>query len=383
MDDVTPGDLLRSFEDMEDPRRHNTVHPMGTIILLAVMGVTCDCGGWKAIHRWAKANTEWLETWLEMPHGVPSPDTFRRFFTALDPDSFERCFIAWTAELVPLSGGKLIAFDGKTARGSCDQVEGNSPLHMVSAWCEDNRVVLGQVATEQKSNEITAIPKLLQLLDLKGATVSIDAMGCQKDIATQIIKGEGDYLLAVKDNHPTLYADLQLFFDDATEQNDPGLIRLGQPQVDGDHGRIEIRQVWASGDVGWLKRLGHEWTGLKGIICMEAQREVLGPNGGTSVERRYYLTSHDPKELGAEKLLELTRGHWGVENRLHWCLDVSFNEDQCRIRKGNAAENFSRLCRISLNLLKAEKSERLGIANKRKLCGWDRNYLLKVLMNLG
>ncbi len=256
MDDVTAGDLLRSFEDLEDPRGHNTVHPMGNILIIAIMGVTCDCSGWKEVSRWGKTHAEWLENWLDMPHGVPSADTFRRFFTALDPDSFERCFIIWTAELVPLSGGKLIAFDGKTARGSGDAAGGRSPLHMLSAWCEDNRVVLGQVATEQKSNEITAIPKLLQLLDLKGATVSIDAAGCQKDIATAIIKGEGDYLLTVKDNHPTLHEDLKLFFEDATEQHDPGLISLGQPQVDGGHGRIETRQLWASGDVAWLKRWG-------------------------------------------------------------------------------------------------------------------------------
>ncbi|MCC5828430.1 MAG: ISAs1 family transposase [Phycisphaeraceae bacterium] len=383
MDDVTRGDLLRPFEQLTDPRRHNIVHPLPNILLIAIMAVTCGASDWAAVHRWAMAKRSWLATLLDLSRGIPSRDTFSRLFATLDPDAFERCFIAWTAELAQLSGGGVVAIDGKTIRRSFDRAMKQPGMHIISAWCERNRVVLGQLATEAKSNEITAIPKLLQLLSLKGATVTIDAMGCQKTIASQIIKSEADYLLAVKDNHPDLHEDVKLFFADAIEQGDAKLVRLDQPQVDGDHGRIETRRIWASADVAWLKRQGHHWEGLRGLVCVEGTRETLGPDGKTAVERRFFITSHDPGQIGAEALLAMARGHWGVENRLHWCLDVSFNEDQRRLRKGHGAENFSRLCRIALNLLKAEKSERLGIANKRLACGWDHDYLLKVLMNLG
>jgi predicted transposase YbfD/YdcC len=383
MDDVTRGDLLRPFEDLNDPRRHNIVHPMVNILMIAIMAVICGADNWAAVHRWAEAKRSWLSTLLDLSMGIPSRDTFNRFFAILDPEAFERCFIAWTVELARLTGGGVVAIDGKTIRRSFDRATNQSGMHIISAWCERNHVVLGQLATEAKSNEITAIPKLLELLSLKGATVTIDAQGCQKKIATQIVKSEANYLLAVKDNHKNLHEDIKLFFDDAIAQGDANLIQLDQPQVDGDHGRIETRRIWASADVAWLKRLGHEWTGLGGIVCVEGTRETLGPEAKTTTERRFFITSHDPRQIGAEALLAMVRGHWGVENRLHWCLDVSFNEDQRRLRKGHGAENFSRLCRIALNLLKAEKTERLGIANKRLACGWDHAYLMKVLMNLG
>lgn len=207
-------------------------------------------------------------------------------------------------------------------------------------------------------------------------------MGCQKDIARKIVEGKGDYLLAVKDNHKTLHEDVRFFFEDAIAQDDANLVKLDQPRVEADHGRIETRQVWASADLAWLKQLGHDWAGIGGIVCVEGRRQTFGPEGKTSVERRYYLTSHDPRQLGADKLLDMARGHWGVENKLHWCLDVSYREDERRLRTGHGAQNFSRLCRISLNLLKAEKSLKVGIATKRLNCGWDHDYLLKVLMNL-
>ncbi len=383
MDDSASRDWLRSFDTLPDPRAHNTVHRLGNILLIALMAILCGAGDWQAVQRWGKAKRPWLDSFLDLSQGIPSRDTFRRVFAALDPDAFERCFMQWTALLARISQGRLLAVDGKTLRRSFQKAGGKTPVHLVSVWCAKNHVVLGQLAVEEKSNEITAIPKLLELLNLQGATVTIDAMGCQKEIARQIVAEEGDYLLAVKDNHPTLHEDVQFFFDDAIAQEDPQLVRLKAPQVEADHGRIETRQVWASDEVSWLKQQGHDWAGLKGIVCVESRREVLGPAGQTSVERRYYLTSHDPRKVGADKLGEMVRGHWGVENKLHWCLDVSFNEDQRRLRAGHGAQNYSRLCRMALNLLKAEKSVKVGIATKRLNCGWDNDYLLKVLMNLG
>lgn len=391
MDDAASRDLMRLFDDLPDPRAHNIVHPLSNIMLIAIMAVTCGAGDWQAVHRWAKAKREWLATLMDLSAGIPSPDTFRRVFMALDPDAFERWFLDWSASLARITQGRLLAVDGKTIRRSLDKAGGQAAMHLVSAWCDKNHVVLGQVATsggagssggDDKSNEITAIPKLLELLDLKGATVTIDAMGCQKEIARKIIEGEGDYLLAIKDNHPTLHEDVRFFFEDAIQQDDARLVKLAQPQVDGGHGRIETRQVWASAEVGWLGRIGHDWAGAQGIVCVEGTRQTLGPDGKTTTQRRYYLTSHDPRTLGAQALLGLSRGHWGVENKLHWCLDVSYREDERRLRKGHGAQNFSRLCRMSLNLLKAEKTAKVGLATKRLMCGWDTDYLLKVLMNL-
>jgi predicted transposase YbfD/YdcC len=382
MDDAASRDLLRLFDSLPDPRAHNTVHPLSNILWIAIMAVTCGAGDWQSVQRWGKAKRKWLETFMDLSAGIPSRDTFRRVFASLDPDAFERWFLDWSAQLVRITQGRLVAIDGKTIRRSFHKASGRSALHLVSAWCEKNRLVLGQVACEDKSNEITAIPRLLELLDLKGATVTIDAMGCQKNIAQKIIQEGGDYLLAVKDNHKTLHEDVRFFFEDAITQNDPKLVKLDQPQVEADHGRLETRQVWASGEVAWLRQLGHDWTGIQGIVCVEGRRQTFGPEGKTSVERRYYLTSHDPRKMAADQLLGMARGHWGVENKLHWCLDVSYREDERRLRKGHGAENFSRLCRISLNLLKAEQSIKVGIATKRLNCGWDHDYLLKVLMNL-
>ena len=382
MDDAASRDLLRLFDGLPDPRAHNTVHPLSNILLIAIMAVTCGAGDWQSVQRWGKAKHRWLDTFMDLSAGIPSRDTFRRVFAALNPDAFERWFLAWSAQLARVTGGRLVAIDGKTIRRSFHKASGQAALHLVSAWCEKNRLVLGQVACEDKSNEITAIPRLLELLDLQGATVTIDAMGCQKNIAQKIVQSRGDYLLAVKDNHKTLHGDVRFFFEDAIAQDDPKLVKLDQPQVEADHGRLETRQVWASAEVDWLRQLGHDWAGIQGVVCVEGSRQTFGPEGKISVERRYYLTSHDPREVGADKLLAMARGHWGVENKLHWCLDVSYREDERRLRKGYGAQNFSRLCRISLNLLKTDKSIKVGIATKRLNCGWDNDYLLKILMNL-
>jgi predicted transposase YbfD/YdcC len=382
MDVVASRDLLRSFQAVPDPRAHNILHPLPSMLLIAIMAVVCGAPDWQAVAQWAKAKLQWLLTFLDLPHGVPSHDTFTRLFARIDPDAFEGWFLKWTADLVTATGGRLIAVDGKTLRRSFDTAHGQNAIHLVSAWCRQNRIVLGQLATEEKSNEITAIPGLLRLLDLRDATVSIDAMGCQKQIAQTILDGGGHYLLAVKDNHKSLHQDIAFFFDEAATQGFAGIEHIATETTDGGHGRLEQRRLFASADVAWLKQQGHDWPALRGIVCVECERRVFGQPAPT-IERRCYITSHDPRTLGADALLEHVRGHWGVENALHWQLDVSFREDERRLRKGHGAENFSRLCRIALNLLKRESTLKLGVANKRLNCGWDHDYLLKVLMNLG
>jgi|TARA_B110000495_G_scaffold196325_1_gene205022 predicted transposase YbfD/YdcC len=381
MDVVASGDLMRPFNSVPDPRAHNIMHPMPSMLLIAIMAVICGAPDWQSVSQWARAKRKWLITFLDLPHGVPSHDTFTRLFARIDPDAFERCFLQWATDLMQTSGSQLIAIDGKTLRRSFDSAHRNNAIHMVSAWCQLNHLVLGQLTTEEKSNEITAIPKLLELLDLHDATVSIDAMGCQKQIAKTIIDGDGDYLLAVKGNQKTLHDDVRFFLDESIQQNFAGVKHVATENIDAGHGRLEHRRLWASGEVDWLKQQGHDWPGLGGIVCVECERLVFG-EAAPSIQRRYYITSHDPHKLGADTLLAYARGHWGVENQLHWQLDVSFREDERRLRKGHGAENFSRLCRLALNLLKSEKTLKLGIANKRLNCGWDHDYLLKVLMNL-
>jgi predicted transposase YbfD/YdcC len=376
MDVIAPRDLLRSFADLPDPRAHNIVHPLSNILLLAIMGVLCGADDWPAVERFTRSKLKWLRTFMDLASGIPSHDTFERVFAAIDPQAFERCFVIWSRELARQSQGRLIAIDGKSVRRSFDAASDQAAIHMVSAFCQQNHVVLGQLATDMKSNEITAIPQLLALLELKDTTVTIDAMGCQKQIAQQIVEAGGNYVLAIKGNHPTLHEEVKFLFDEASATGWE-LAHAHHQTVEKDHGRLETRRCWSVWDIAWFKDRD-QWAGLKSFVCIEATRQV---GEKVSVEKRYYLSSHDGRD--AKQLLEAVRGHWGIENRLHWQLDVSFGEDQRRGRKQHAAENFSRLDRIALNLLKKEKSLKLSMKNKRLNCGWDHDYLLKVLMNLG
>ena len=375
MDVIAPRDLLHSFADLPDPRAHNIVHPLPDILLIAIMAVLCGADDWPSIERFGQSKLKWLGTFMDLNRGIPSHDTFERVFAALSPQAFERCFLLWSRELARHSGGRLVAIDGKSIRRSFDAADGKAAIHMVSAFCQRNHVVLGQLATEVKSNEITAIPKLLELLELKDTTVTIDAMGCQKQIARQIVEAGGDYVLAVKDNHPTLHEEVKFLFQEAIATGFQ-MPHAYHETVEKDHGRIERRRCWSVWDVGWFQDR-EDWASLGSFVCVEATRQI---GEQTSTERRYYLSSHDGRD--AAMLLEAVRGHWGIENRLHWQLDVSFGEDQRRGRKQHAAENFSRLSRLALNLLKKEKSTKMSIKTKRLNCGWDHDYLLKVLMNL-
>lgn len=319
-------------------------------------------------------------TFLELPHGIPSRDTFGDVFAKLEPQAFEHCFMQWMKKMVQLSGGKLVAIDGKSLKRSFEHGWDKSGMtgmtHMVSAFVAANRMVFAQIKTEGKGKELSAIEQLLKLLDLNGAVVTIDALGCQKKIAQDILDAGGQYLLQVKGNQAALHQKLQGVFAEARLEQFIGWEHEYFTQTDGDHGRIETRRLWVCWDMSLLGGLAGQWPGLKNLILVERTRQL--DNGQSSVELSYYISSLD-RRTRAKRLAEHVRGHWSVENNLHWQLDVSFSEDDRRIRKGHGAENFSRLCRIALNLLKVEQTAKVGMAIKRQKCGWNNEYLLKVL----
>jgi predicted transposase YbfD/YdcC len=328
------------------------------------------------VAQYGRHKLAWLKTFLRLEGGIPSHDTFGRIFAKLDPVEFERCFMAWMSSLVQLSGGKLVAVDGKSLRQSFEHSWDKSGMaHIVSAFVQANKMVFAQVKTQGKGQELDAIEQLLKLLDLNGAVVSIDALGCNKKIAELILQSKGHYVLQVKKNQPTLYEKLKVLADELILENFKGVEHDYHVQVDGDHGRIETRRLWVFWNVADLGPIVKEWPGLRSLVVVERTREV---NGTQSVERHYYISSLD-RRTRAKRMAGYVRGHWSVENNLHWQLDISFSEDRRRIRTGHGAENFSRLCRIALNLLKNERSLKIGIAGKRKTCGWDDQYLLKVI----
>jgi predicted transposase YbfD/YdcC len=374
MDVKAPPVLLRAFAELKDPRMNRTrLHSLTDILAIAIFAVICGADGWAQVAKFGRCKLKWFKTFLDLPNGIPSHDTFGRVFAALEPSAFEECFMKWVAALTTASAGRLIAIDGKTIRRSMDTASDQAAIHMVNAWCQANHMVLGQLATDAKSNEITAIPALMKLLDLKGAVVTIDAAGCQKKIAQQIVEQGGDYILQLKGNQGTLHNETVELFDQCLTDDCHGIAYSTAATTDKGHGRIEQRRIWATTEIQWFAEKG-KWKNLRSLIRVQAKRTV---NGETSNEYRYYISSLEADN--ASRLLSYIRGHWEVENNLHWCLDISFREDECRIRQGHAAENFARLTRIALNLLKAEKTNDGGIKTKRLCCGWDHDYLLKVL----
>jgi len=387
MDVTVAAGFLRFFGDLPDPRGRNKIHHLNDMIVIAVMAVICGADSWAEVAMFGRSKQKWLKTFLSLPGGIPSHDTFTRLFSLLDPDAFERCFRAWMSALVEVAGGKLIAIDGKSIRRSFAHAWDKSGMaHMVSAFVSqgENRMVFGQVAVEDKSNEITAIPKLLELMDLKGAIVTIDAMGTQREVAGKIVKGGGDYVLPVKDNQPALRQKVEASLNEAALAGIDGLKVGFFEQTQESHGRLETRRVWLIDDVSSLgKRLLDLWPGLRtgSLAMVERERQDLGDmTGKKTLERHYYISSLKGSDnAAAQKMAEYIRGHWSVENNLHWQLDVSFTEDQRRIRRGHGAENFSRLCRIALNLLKRETSVKIGIKGKRLNAGWDHDYLLRLI----
>jgi predicted transposase YbfD/YdcC len=379
--------FLQFFQDLSDPRHtSNALHNLTDMMVIAVLAVICGADGWVQVQTFGRSKQKWLATFLSLPNGIPSHDTFGRLFARMDPDSLERCFQAWSGAMGEASGGRLIAIDGKSIRRSFEHSWDKSGMaHLVSAFVREggNQLVFGQLAVEGKSNEITAIAKLLELLDLKGAMVTIDAMGCQRDVARKIVEKGGDYVLPTKDNQPTLHAKVKALMDEAALGGDGAdLDCVYHEQTNQGHGRIETRRVWMTNNVQWLgQELLGQWAGLGSIALVERVRQNLGDlSGKVSTERHYYissLTAVDPKSVQA--FAATVRGHWSVENNLHWQLDVSFREDDRRIRKGHGAENFSRLTRLALNLLKRDHTKTVGIHTKRLAAGWDSGYLLQLI----
>jgi predicted transposase YbfD/YdcC len=376
MEAQATGGLLRFFEDLPDPRGRNKLHKLTDMLVIAICAVICGADGWEDVALFGRAKQKWFRTFLELPWGIPSHDTFGRVFARLNPDAFEACFVAWIASLAETTDGRLIAIDGKAIRRSFEHAWDKSGMaHLVSAFVGSSQMVFGQCKVEDKSNEIVAIPKLLDLIDVKGATVTIDAIGCQKQIAGQIVRQGGNYVLAVKNNQAKLHEKVQALLHEARQENLEGWAGDFHEQTEAGHGRIETRKVWSIRDVRWLGDLAQDWPGLRSLAMVEATRQVGGQAATT--ESRYYISSLDGQS--ARAMGASIRGHWGIENRLHWLLDMTFQEDQSRIRKGHGAENYSRLRRIALNLLRREKVIKASIRGKRKLGGWDHDYLLQLI----
>lgn len=369
---------------LPDPRRPQGVrYPFTTVIVTALMGMVCGCDDAEALALWSESNSSWLSGFLELPHGAPTQDVYLAVFGALDPDGFSAVFRAWVALMTARlqAQGSHIAIDGKTSRRSFDKASGTPAIHTVSAWMSDVGLVLGQRKTREKSNEITAIPELLRLLDLKGATITIDAMGCQTEIASTIIDGEGNYVLSVKENQPTLYQDIEKTFVEGHDTRPRSCDELERPaievyeDIDKAHGRIEKRTTEVCRDLSWLTT-AERWSGLAFVARVIRARTVLATEK-TSTETAFYIGSDSNST--AEDTGNTIRRHWTVETQLHWVLDIAFREDEARHRARNVAQNMTTLRHFALNMIKQDRNRKVGIANSRKRAGWDRGYLLNLL----
>ena len=353
------------FADLEDPRDDNARHDLLEILVIALCTMVCGGEDCTDMALFGRAKEPFLRQFLRLRHGIPSHDTFSRLFRLLDPAAFHGCFLQFMQRFAENTQG-VVAIDGKTLRHSFDHAAGTSALHLISAWAADQRLVLGQVAVDGKSNEITAVPKLLEMLSLKGAIVTADAMNCQRDIAQQVVDQGGDYVLALKGNQGTLHADVALFLDD------PDLVpHSTHSEVDGGHGRIETRTSVVSADIDWLQER-HDWPGLEAIAKVNRIRE-----SGTKLttETAFYLLS---TPLSARRFGAVVRGHWGIENSLHWVLDVTMSEDRTRNRKDNGPQNLALLRRLALNLARLEPSKG-SMKGKLKRAGWDNDFLATLL----
>jgi predicted transposase YbfD/YdcC len=377
MIEATGAPIVEYFQALDDPRIERTKrHNLSDIVTIAICGTICGADNWVDIELFGNCKEEWFKSFLELPNGIPSHDTFTDVFARLDPEQFQSCFIEWVQAVAQLTQGEVVAIDGKTVRRSHDRTLGKPAIHMVNVWASANGLALGQAKVDQKSNEITAIPKLLQLLELAGCIVTIDAMGCQTEIAREIVEAEADYLLAVKENQGNLYEDVRDLFQGAEEFGFEGVPYDYARTVNKNHGRIETRQCWVITDPTCLDYIQNrqQWAKLDAVVKVTAHRET---GAETSVQSRYYISSLAGQ---AKTLLEAARSHWSIENSLHWTLDVTFREDHSRVRKDHGPQNLAVLRQIALNLLKKENTLKRGIQGKRHKAGWVEDYLLKVLL---
>lgn len=363
-------DFVVHFSVIRDPRvERNKRHKLESILFIAVCAVLSGVESWEGMEEFGKARTEWLGKYVDLSEGVASHDTFGRLFAQLAPHEFEKSFLSWIQGVYQKTDGEVIAIDGKTVRGSRHGSIGQSPLHLVSAWASGNQLWLGQVETAEKSNEIEAIPRLLEILDLKGCIVTIDAMGCQTEIAKGI-RGKGaDYVLALKGNQGTLHEDVKQYWEDPQL---PAKEYQEYETTDKGHGRLEIRRYRVSDQIQWLEPR-KDWKDLRSIVELESQRQIGEKN---TVERRYYLTS---LKADAKEVAKAIRAHWEIENKAHWCLDVTFGEDQSTVRIKQAAQNFALLRRLAMNMLRKETSVKKSLNMKRHLAAWKPEYLELVL----
>lgn len=366
----TAGDFVSHFSIIRDPRINRTkLHKLESILFIAMCAVLSGIESWEGMEEFGEAREEWLKKYVDLAEGIPSHDTFGRVFAQLAPEEFEKSFVSWIGVVYQKTEGEVVAIDGKTLRGSRRSSVGQSPLHLVSAWASSNRLLLGQVETDEKSNEIEAVPRLLKILDLKGCIVTIDAMGCQKDIAEKIQDKKADYVLALKGNQGTLHEDVKQYWEDpklSKEEYDE------YETTEKGHGRIEIRKYRITDKLDWLAPR-EEWKGLRCIAMVESQREI---GGQKTLERRYYLTS---LKADARQFAKAIRAHWEIENKVHWCLDVTFREDRSTVWIKQAARNFSLLRRLAMNMLRKETSTKKSLNMKRHRAALNTGYLELVL----
>lgn len=374
--------LVAHLSEVADPRiERRKEHELIDILVIAVCTLLCAGESFNDMEDFGKAKYEWFKSFLNLRRGVPSHDTFNRVFAALDPKEFLDCFLRWTQSVRQAVAQEIVALDGKALRRALNKDQ--SIKYVVSAWAESNGLVLGALKVADKSNEISAVPELLRVLELGGCIVTLDAMGCQKTIAREIIEADADYVLALKGNQGTVHQEVKSFLDAVLQEQQarrPAGAKVSQAAsalgscvtVDKEHGRLEIRRYYQSDQLDWFADR-NQWEGLKSVGLVEATREV---EGKVTVERRYYLSS---LPLGIETFARAVRSHWGIENKVHWLMDVCFREDQSRARAGYAAENLATLRRLALNLLKNEKTKKRGIRGKQLNASWDHAYLLKLL----
>jgi predicted transposase YbfD/YdcC len=371
---MTETTISKAFGELTDPRINRRLrHPLVNILTISICAIICGCDDFCAIEEYGQSKIDWFKGFLDLKHGIPSHDTFSDVLNRLKPKEFSQAFTQWVSQLGNLKDD-IVSIDGKTMRRTLDKASGASAIHLVSAWSAKNNLCFGQIKVNEKSNEITAIPLLLDLLDITDATITMDAMGCQFAIADKIVGVEADYVLALKGNQGEFHDDIKLFLETHLANVFKNIAHTVSKITNGDHGRIEQRNVWLTSDIQWLIERHPRWKSIKGVAIVDSRREVQGKS---SHEQRLYITSHGDKD--ADFIAHAIRSHWFVENKLHWQLDVSFNEDQNRLRSGYAAENFSMMNKIALNLLKNEKSVKVGVKTKRLKAGWDDVYMMKVL----